>query len=224
MYGGAVGRFGDGHAAHTSAAATAMAARARPTSLAHGGQSRHDGRHNVTTCTTAVSCRPASTAAAGIAVTPAAAAAADRRWLRAAGGCGDGGCVRRRLRRRRLRWRLLRRWLLRRPRLRRRPCGCAVAPAAVCAAAGGLLHGLATDIVTVYRHGACEAGARRRRDDGSGHVADRVPRRRRRAGRLGRQRLRHVRSDAAGDSRPTGFLPRRDLPLEADEHSGPAGR
>ena len=41
---------------------------------------------------------------------------------------------------------------------------------------------------------------------------------------LGRQRLRHVRFRAAGDSRPTGFLSRRDLSPEADEHSGPAGR
>ena len=62
---------------------------------------------------------------------------------------------------------------------------------------------------------------RRRRRCRNGDVADRVPGRRRRAGVVGRQRLGHVRFDAARDSRPTGFLSRRDLSLEADEHSGP---
>ena len=38
------------------------------------------------------------------------------------------------------------------------------------------------------------------------------------------ERFGHVRFDAARDSRPTRFLSRRDLSLEADEHSGPAGR
>ena len=89
-------------------------------------------------------------------------------------------------------------------------CGCAPGQC-LCATLGGALHGILDGHHGHMRPGSMEAcadgGAIRR----NGHFADRVPRRRRRPSLLGRQRLRHVRFRAAGDSRPTGLLPRRDL-------------